>query len=64
MTITITSPHLALPGDLAETLRSLLPWVEPVALAIAGACGAGFLLQIGLEIGLKLAHRALQAPEG
>jgi hypothetical protein len=34
--------------------------VEPVALAIAAACGAGFLLQIGLEIGLKLAHRALQ----
>ena len=34
MTITITTTALVLPGDMAETMRSLLPLVEPVALAI------------------------------
>jgi uncharacterized membrane protein YqgA involved in biofilm formation len=61
MTITITIPQLAVPGDLAEMARSLLPLVGPVALAVAEACGAGLLLQLGLEIGLKLAHHALQS---
>jgi hypothetical protein len=60
MTITITIPTLALLGGIAETMRSLLPLVEPVALAIAGACGAGILLQLGLNIGFKLARHALQ----
>jgi hypothetical protein len=60
MTITITISTLALPGGIAGTTRSLLPLVEPVALAIAGACGAGILLQLGLDIGFKLARHALQ----
>jgi hypothetical protein len=60
MTITITIPTLALQGGLAEAMRSLLPLLEPVALAIAGACGAGILVQLGLDIGFKLAHRTLQ----
>ncbi|MFJ2033035.1 hypothetical protein [Streptosporangium sp. NPDC087985] len=61
MTITITIPWLALQGDLAESTRSLLPLVETVTLAIAGACGAGILLQLGLQLGLKLAQHALQS---
>jgi hypothetical protein len=59
MTITITIPTPVLPGGLAGTMRSLLPFVEPVALAIAGACGAGILLQLGLDLGFRLARRAL-----
>jgi hypothetical protein len=34
-------------------------FIEPIALAIAGACGAGILLQLGLDAALKLAQRAL-----
>jgi hypothetical protein len=60
MTITITIPTLALLGGIAATMRTLLPLVEPVTLAIAGACGAGILLQLGLNIGFKLARHALQ----
>jgi hypothetical protein len=64
MTITITIPAPILHGGLAGTMRSLLPLVEPVALAIAGACGAGILLQVGLDIGFKLARHALQDQGG
>ncbi|MCW2887248.1 MAG: hypothetical protein QOE54_4618 [Streptosporangiaceae bacterium] len=60
MTITITIPTLALQGDIAGTLRSLLPLFELVAFAIAGAGGAGILLHLGLNIGFKLARHALQ----
>jgi hypothetical protein len=59
MTITIRIPSLTMPGGFSEAMRSLLPFVEPLVLAIAGACGAGFLLQVGLEIGLKAAQHAL-----
>jgi hypothetical protein len=52
---------LTLPAGLAEALRGLLPVIEPIALAIAGACGAGILAQLCLDIGLKLAQRALRA---
>lgn len=57
MTITISIPA----GGLGAVMRSLLPLIEPVALAIAGACGAGPLVQIGLDIGLRLARHALGA---
>lgn len=59
MTITFTIPFLSLPGGLSEAIRSLLPVVEPIVLAVAGACGAGLLAQIGLDLGLKLARHAL-----
>jgi hypothetical protein len=59
MTITITIPNLTLPDGLAGTVRLLLPIVEPVALAVAGACG-GIPLQVGLGVGFKLARRALR----
>jgi hypothetical protein len=55
MTITMFTPGLA------EAVRSLLPVMEPIVLAIAGACGAGILVQIGLGLGLRLARRALHA---
>ncbi|MCW2944525.1 MAG: hypothetical protein JWR24_1242 [Actinoallomurus sp.] len=61
MTITITIPPLALPGGLAETMRFLIPIMEPFALVIAGACGAGILVQIGLDLGLRLARHALRS---
>jgi hypothetical protein len=56
MTIIIT-----VPADLATAMRLLMPLVEPVVLAIAGACGAGFLVQLCLDLGLRLAQRALTA---
>lgn len=56
MTITIEIPTL--PG---EMLRALIPLVEPVALAIAGACGAGVLTQLAFDVVLRLARRALTA---
>ncbi|MBC6461656.1 hypothetical protein [Actinomadura sp. HBU206391] len=59
MTITITITRLTLPDGLGETMRLLVPFVEPVALAIAGACGAGIPLQLGLDVGFRLARRAL-----
>lgn len=54
MTIVIT-----MPGGLAEAMHALIPFIEPIALAIAGACGAGLLVQVGLDLGFKLIHRAL-----
>jgi hypothetical protein len=51
---------ISVPGDLAGAIRALLPFVEPIALAVAGACGAGFLLQLGLDLGFRLARRALR----
>jgi hypothetical protein len=61
MTITITIPPPALPGGLYDALRSVFPFVEPVALAIAGACGAGLLIQVGLDLMLKLVRHALES---
>jgi hypothetical protein len=58
MTIIISIP-LTMPGGVAEAMRALLPLIEPLALAIAGACGAGILMQLGLDLGLKLVQRAL-----
>jgi hypothetical protein len=55
MTIIMITPTLA------EAMRSLLPVMEPVVLAIAGACGAGFLVQLCLSLGLRLARHALHA---
>jgi hypothetical protein len=55
MTIIIT-----VPGGLAEAMHALIPFIEPIALAIAGACGAGVLVQVGLGFGFKLAQRALR----
>lgn len=55
--ITISIPQLRPTGGLGAVMRSLLPLVEPIVLAIAGACGAGLLTQIGLE----LARHALGA---
>jgi hypothetical protein len=49
------------PYGLAEAMRSLLPIMEPIVLAIASACGAGLLAQIGLGVGLRLARNALRA---
>ena len=60
MTITITIPNLTLQSGLAGTVRSLLPLVEPVALAVAGACGVGIPLQLGMNVGFRLARRALR----
>jgi hypothetical protein len=54
MTIVIT-----MPGGLAGAMHALIPFIEPIALAIAGACGAGLLVQVGLDLGFKLIHRAL-----
>lgn len=59
MTIIIGIPTPTMPADLAEVLRTLLPLVEPIALAVAGACGAGIVLQLGLDAALKLVQRAL-----
>lgn len=42
-----------------EVLSALLPFVQPVVLAIASACGAGLLVRIGLDVGLTLARQAL-----
>jgi uncharacterized protein (DUF1778 family) len=56
MTITIEIP--ARPG---EALRALLTLAEPVALALAAACGAGPLTQFLLDAALRLARRALTA---
>lgn len=61
MTITISVPQLRLMGGLGEMMRSLLPYLEPIAVAIAGACGAGVLMQIGIDVGLRLAKHALGA---
>jgi hypothetical protein len=47
-------------GGVAEVLRTLLPVIEPLAMAVAGACGAGLLVQLGLDVCLRLAHRALR----
>jgi hypothetical protein len=55
MTIIIT-----LPGGLAEAMHALIPFIEPIALAIAGACGAGVLVQVGLDFGFKLVQRVLR----
>jgi hypothetical protein len=57
MTITIEIPER--PG---EALRALLTLAEPVALAIAAACGAGALTQLALDAALRLARRALTRP--
>jgi hypothetical protein len=56
MTVTIEIPTA--PG---EVLRALIPLVEPVALAIAAACGAGVLTQIAIDAALRLARHALSA---
>jgi hypothetical protein len=56
MTITI----VLTPYGITDALRSLLPIMEPVVLALAAACGAGVLVQIGLGVGLRLAQRALR----
>jgi hypothetical protein len=61
--VTIIMGVIGVPADLAEALRALLPLIEPVALAIAGALGAGFLFQLGLELGFELVLRALRPPE-
>jgi hypothetical protein len=58
MTIIISIP-LTMPDGIAEAMRALFPLIEPIALAIAGACGAGMLMQLGLDLGLKLVRRAL-----
>jgi hypothetical protein len=55
MTIVIT-----IPGGLAEAMHTLIPFIEPIALAVAGACGAGLLVQVGLGLGFKLVQRALR----
>jgi hypothetical protein len=60
MTIILEVPPLTLPADLAEALRTLLPIVEPIALALAAACGAGVVLQLGLGAVLRLVRRALE----
>ena len=59
MTIIIGIPPLTLPADLAEALRALFPFIEPIALAVAGACGAGILVQLGLDAALRLLQHAL-----
>lgn len=59
MTIMIGIAQAAMTAGLPEMMRSLLPFIEPVALAVASACGAGLLVQIGLELGLTLARHAL-----
>ncbi|GLY77472.1 hypothetical protein [Actinoallomurus iriomotensis] len=51
---------ISIPGDLAAVMRALFPLLEPIALAIAGACGAGVLTQFGLDLGFRLARRALR----
>jgi hypothetical protein len=50
---------ITVPDGLAGALRALIPLVEPVALALAGAFGAGLLLQLGIDVGLKIIQRAL-----
>jgi hypothetical protein len=61
MTITIEIPAPVLPDAFAGRMRLLLPLVEPVALAIAGACGGGIPLQLGLGLGFKFARHALES---
>ena len=51
---------ISVPGDLAGAMHALLPFIEPFALAIAGVCGAGVLVQVGLDLGFKLVQRALR----
>lgn len=46
-------------AGVAETLRTLLPVIEPLAMALAGALGAGLLVQLGLDVCLRLARHAL-----
>ncbi|MEV0408938.1 hypothetical protein [Actinoallomurus sp. NPDC050550] len=60
MTITINVPQLVLPAGLSDALRSLLPFLEPIAVAIVGACGAGIVVQIGLDVALRLARNAMR----
>ena len=60
MTIIIGFPPLTTPGDLAEALHVLLTLIEPIAMALAAACGAGLLVQLGLGLGIKLTQRALR----
>lgn len=59
MTIMINIPVTSLPTGFSGTLRLLLPLLEPLAFAIAGALGAGIVAQIGLDVGLRLARHAL-----
>ena len=59
MTIMIGISREVLAVGLPEMVRSLLPFIEPVALALVSACGAGLLVQIGLDVGLMLARHAL-----
>ena len=59
MTIIIEVPPLTMPADLAEALRTLLTIIEPIALAVAAACGAGVVLQLSLDAALRLMRRAL-----
>lgn len=54
MTITIEVPTLS-----GGFLRALIPLVEPIAQAIAAACGAGLLTQLALDAAMRLARRAL-----
>jgi hypothetical protein len=60
MTIIIGFPPLTAPGDLAEAIHVLLTLIEPIAMALAAACGAGLLVQLGLGVGIKLTQRALR----
>jgi hypothetical protein len=60
MTIIIGIPPLIAPGDPAEAIRVLLTLIEPIAMAVAAACGAGLLFQLGLGLGIKLTQRALR----
>jgi len=59
MTIMIGIARAAMTAGLPEMVRSLLPFIEPIALAVASACGAGLLTRIGLQFGLTLARHAL-----
>ncbi|MFB9839332.1 hypothetical protein ACFFNX_45040 [Actinoallomurus acaciae] len=59
MTIMIGIAQAALTAGLPEMVRSLLPFIEPIALAAASACGAGLLAQLGLQLALTLARHAL-----
>jgi hypothetical protein len=60
MTIFIEVPPLTMPADLVGALRVLLPIIEPIALAVAAACGAGVVLQLGLDAALRFVRRALE----
>lgn len=54
MTIVIEIP--ALPGG---AVRTVLGFAEPVALAIAAACGAGVVAQLAVEAALRLARHVI-----